>query len=243
MSIDWWTLGFQTINVAVLMWLLGHFFWKPVAGLIEARRASVQTLTDDAESAQSRAKAAEDDNARTRAGFAKEREKILTDARKDAETARTALLAQAKIDAEALHAAAKVSIAMDAKAQEKAWAGRSANLAVDIASRLAARLAPDVVQRCFLEWLVEAICKLSDAARQAALAEKGGLELASARVLDAAAQTVCTAAIAEALGGAPRLAFRTDAALICGFELRGGHLDVRSSWRSDLATIQADLAA
>ncbi len=40
MSIDWWTLGFQTVNVAILIWLLGHFFWKPVAAMIEAERAA-----------------------------------------------------------------------------------------------------------------------------------------------------------------------------------------------------------
>ena len=35
MTIDWWTLGLQAVNVAVLIWLLGRFFWKPVAAMIE----------------------------------------------------------------------------------------------------------------------------------------------------------------------------------------------------------------
>ena len=28
MTIDWWTLGLQTINVAILVWLLKRFFWR-----------------------------------------------------------------------------------------------------------------------------------------------------------------------------------------------------------------------
>ena len=39
MTIDWWTLGIQTVNVVILIWLLGRFFWRPVAAMIEQRRA------------------------------------------------------------------------------------------------------------------------------------------------------------------------------------------------------------
>lgn len=38
MTIDWATLGIETVNIAVLVWLLGRFFWRPVSGIIEARR-------------------------------------------------------------------------------------------------------------------------------------------------------------------------------------------------------------
>jgi F-type H+-transporting ATPase subunit b len=30
-TIDWWTLGLQAVNVLILIWLLGYFFWRPVA--------------------------------------------------------------------------------------------------------------------------------------------------------------------------------------------------------------------
>ena len=49
MTIDWWTLGFQTVNVVILVWLLGRFFWRPVAGMIAQRRAAAeQTLAEAA---------------------------------------------------------------------------------------------------------------------------------------------------------------------------------------------------
>ena len=40
MTIDWWTLGLQTVNIVILVWLLQRFFWRPIAGMIDraARR-------------------------------------------------------------------------------------------------------------------------------------------------------------------------------------------------------------
>ena len=242
MTIDWWTLGFQTVNVAILIWLLGHFFWKPVAAMIEARRALVQKLTDDAEEIRAKSVAALAEVEKTRAGFAKEREAILAATHKVAEEAAAAILTKAKSDAEALQAAGKAGIAKERKAQESAWAERSADLAIDIAGRLAARLDGDGVQACFLEWLLGEVRKLPEPERKAAGAQGLELELVSAVKLDAAERKRLGAALADALGGAPRIAFRTDSKLIAGFELRGEHLIVRSSWRADLATIQADLA-
>lgn len=242
MTIDWWTFGFQTVNVAVLIWLLGHFFWKPVAAMIEARRGATQKLTDDAAAAQTKATTALADVETTRAGFAKEREAILAEAHKTADAAGGALLAKAKADVESLEEEAKARIAKEGKAQESAWAERSTALAIDVAGRLASRLEGDAVQTCFMNWLLDGIRTLPEPVRKVAGATGTKLELASAIALDAAARTSYGKSIAEALGGDPQIAFRTDAELIAGYELHGEHLVVSSSWRADLATIQADVA-
>jgi F-type H+-transporting ATPase subunit b len=241
MTIDWWTLGFQTVNVAVLIWLLGHFFWKPVAGMIEARRTSTQKAMDDAAAAQAKAATALADVETTRAGFAEEREAILSEAHKIGDAARTVLLAKAKIDTDTLEAAAKAAIAKDEKSQTAAWAGRSNHLAIDVAGRLAARLDGNAVQARFFEGLLDAIRKLPEAIRDAEGANGNPLELASPAPLDPKMQASYGKSISEAFGGGPTIGFRTDAALIAGFELRGKHLVVASSWRADLVTIEADL--
>ena len=51
MSFDLWTLGFQAVNVLVLVWLLHRFFWKPVAGMIVTRQTAAATLLEEAEAA------------------------------------------------------------------------------------------------------------------------------------------------------------------------------------------------
>ena len=42
MTIDWWTLGLQTINVLILIWILARFLFRPVAKIIAAERAAAQ---------------------------------------------------------------------------------------------------------------------------------------------------------------------------------------------------------
>lgn len=241
MTIDWWTLGFQTVNVAILIWLLGHFFWKPVAAMIAARKAATQKLSDEAGAAKAKADAALADVEKTRAGFAEEREAILAAAHKEAEAAHAARLAEAETEAAALETAAKRSIDKAKTAQAAAWAEQSSALAVAIARKLAGRLDGAVVEACFLDWLVAEIGKLPKAAREAAGAKGVKLEATTATKLDAAARKHIVASIGEALGGTPHIMFKTDPALIAGTELRGDHLIVNSSWRADLAIIQAGL--
>src|SRR5476651_2521037 len=92
MTIDWWTLGIQTVNVVILVWLLGRFFWRPVAFMIEQRRATAERILADAEAKRIEATAALAEIERTRAGFAQEREAILAAAHEVAERARVARL-------------------------------------------------------------------------------------------------------------------------------------------------------
>src|SRR5579863_3705837 len=140
MTIDWWTLGIQTVNVLILIWLLGRFFWRPVAGMIEQRRAAAQKLLAEAEEKRRQATAALAEIETTKAGFAQEREAILAAAHVTADLARTALLDAAKTEAATLQAAAQAAIEKDKATAAAVWAERANHLAVDIAGRLAARL-------------------------------------------------------------------------------------------------------
>jgi len=237
MTIDWWTLGFQTVNVAVLIWLLGHFFWTPVAAIIAARTAAAASVTEQAAAAQAKATAALADVEKTRDGFAEERGAILAAAHAESATARDAMLAAAHGDADALHTAATSAIADERTAAAAQWADSSSDLAVLIAGRLAARLDGAVVEQCFLDWLTAEIATLSPAIRDAET-----LDATTAVALDPAAQKRVAASIDAAFGRSVTLRFKTDAALIAGIEVRGEHLTVASSWRADLAAIRADLS-
>src|SRR5271155_1963100 len=110
MTIDWWTLGIETVNVVILVWLLGRFFWRPVAAMIEQRRAAAQRTLAEAETQRSQATAALAEIEKTRAGFAQEREAILAAARTAGEEERTARVADATKAAASLEAAAKAAI-------------------------------------------------------------------------------------------------------------------------------------
>src|SRR5579859_1141954 len=237
MTIDWWTLGIQTVNVAILVWLLQRFFWRPVAAVIEQRRDATKRSMAEAEAAKVQATAAMTEIARTRAGFAQEREAILAAARAEAETIRTALLADARQQAASVEAAAKTAIDQADAAAAAAWTERSARLAVAIAAQLAERLDGSAVRAAFLDWLVREIAGRGDAVGT----DDAALEIVSATRLDPEEERRTRERIIQALGVDPALVFRTDPTLIAGLELHGSHVSVSNSWRADLERILAGL--
>ena len=237
MSINWWTLGIQTVNVVILVWLLQHFFWRPIAAMIEQRRITAQHTMAEAEASRTKATAALADIAKIRAGFDEEKELIVAGAHKAAEDARAAVLSDASKEAAALIAAAKTTIEKERVDAEKGWADRSSQLAVEIAGRLAARLNGAHVQTAFLDWLVTAIQAMPAQERQAATLNGAPLEVCSAAALDPAQQELTSALIGKAFGAQPHITFKVDPALIAGLELHGEHFTVGNSWRADLGVV------
>jgi F-type H+-transporting ATPase subunit b len=241
MTIDWWTLGIQAVNVIILVWLLARFFWRPVAAMIEQRRATAQQILTEAETGRSRATDALAEIERTRAGFDKERQTIIATAHEAAEQARTAMLAAAAKEAAALEISARTAIEKEREAAKAAWMERASLLAVEIARRLVARLDGPAVSAAFLDWLLQEIRGLPENVRKAVAADGVVLEAVSAITIDPADQDRYRKLIGEALGVHPQISFQVDAAIIAGLELRGPHLVVANSWRADLEKILADL--
>ena len=242
MKIDWWTLGFQAVNVLVLMLVLRHFFWAPIAAIIGKRQQAAQQIVDDAAKQKAEAASAQADIAATRAKLAAEHDAILAASHTEADRTRAALLEQAKAHAAGLVKAAHDQIEADRQAAEKRWAEHASSLAIDIARHLAARLEGPAVRAAFLDWLLAAIAALPQATRQSLAAEGSAIDAVSATALSPEEQAAAAALIGKAFGAHPNLAFRVDPAIIAGLELHAPHLTVGNSWQADLATIAAELA-
>jgi F-type H+-transporting ATPase subunit b len=242
MTIDWWTLGIQAVNVIILIWLLARFFWRPVAAMIEQRRATAQQVLTEAETKRSQAADALAGIERTRAGFDKEREAIIAAAHDAAEKARRTMLAAAAKEAAVLETAARTAIEKERDAAEAAWKERASLLAVEIAQCLVGRLDGPVVSATFLDWLLAEIRGLPENVRNTVAANGVALEAISAIPIEPADHARYRKLIGEAFGACPQITFKADPALIAGLELRGPHLVVANSWRADLSKILADLA-
>ncbi|CAA7626574.1 ATP synthase subunit b [Candidatus Terasakiella magnetica] len=215
-----------------------HFFWRPVAAMIEQRRVAAQKGLAEAEEKNAKADSEQAEITKTRDGFVQERDTILAKAHETAEEARKARLEEAAKEAASLEAAAKTAIETEKAEAEKAWAEQASRLAVEIAQRLAARLDGPLVRAAFLEWLVGEIRALPDSERQSVTT----LEAISATPLASDEQERTRQQIGEAFGASPQITFAVDGGLIAGLELRGPHLAVSNSWRADLARILAELA-
>jgi F-type H+-transporting ATPase subunit b len=239
MSIDVWTIALQAINVLVLVWLLGRFFWRPLAAMIAARQVAAQQQLDTAAARRAEAEAALREAQAARAGLEVERAAMLQGVQAQQQAQRDALLDAARQQAQALLEAARAARDQEQEQARQAWRERAAQLALQMAQRLAARLDGAAVHEAFLGWLRAELAALPEATR-VALARQG-LRLTSARALDAAAQQRCREAIAAALGAPAQIAFEVDAALLGGLELQAAELRIANSWRADLQSLRAPL--
>jgi F-type H+-transporting ATPase subunit b len=135
MTLDWWGLGLQAINVLILVWLLSRVFWRPVAGAITRRQEAAQAMLDGGKTAQAKADAALAEVAETRAGIAAERDTILAEAKMAADTIAKAALKDAKTKADTLLAAARTDIDRHRNTARKENATSAAELSVEIAAQ------------------------------------------------------------------------------------------------------------
>lgn len=240
MTIDFWGLGLQAVNVLILIWLLSRLFWKPLAAAIAKRQETVTALIKTAQATQGEADAALTKATQARAGIAAERAAALNAAKEDAEAASKAILAEARAKADTILATANTAIAHDAKVAQKANATHAADLSLKIAARLLERFNGPAVQSAFLSQLVEAIAKMPKADRAALRADPKGIEIVTASDMGAdktAEQKKIEKAVQTALGGTLDLRFLTDPDLIAGLELRSPHFVLRNSWQADLTQI------
>ena len=242
MTIEWWTVGLQAVNVIILIWLLARFFWRPVAAIIEQRRVAAQQILAEAEIKRNEANDSLAEIERIRSGFEKERVSIIAAAHASAEQERKAILDSAVEEVAALGASARVAIEKERHAAEQAWTERASRLAIEIAQRLVSRLDGPIVSAAFLEVLLQEIRTLPDPVRKAMAGDGVVLEAISAIPLQPADQERQRQLIADAFGGRPQMTFKEDPALIAGLELHGPHLVIKNSWRADLAKILADIA-
>ena len=237
MTLDWWGLGLQAINVLILVWLLSRVFWRPVAGAIARRQVAAEAMLDEGKTAQAKADAALAEVAEARTSIAAQRDAILAEAKAAADTVAKAARKDAQTKADTLLAAARTAIDRDRNTARKENAATAAELSVEIAARLLGQFNTPAVQEAFLAQLIEAVAGMSDSDRAALIASAGDIEIITATDPEGAEGAEIEQAVKDALGGAPRFRLVTEPDLIAGLELRSAHFVLHNSWRADLENI------
>ena len=162
MQIDWWTLGLQTVNALVLIWLLSRFLFRPIA--VDPRRAARGGGASPGGRRRKRGLRPEALEAKAQAALdalAADRAASVRAATAEAEEARRVLLEAAHAEAERLRANTQAEIERLKKSEARAQSERANLLSLDIARRLLERLPPAAQVAGFLDGLVEAIGALS----------------------------------------------------------------------------------
>ncbi len=244
MQVDWWTLAFQTVNVLVLVWLLGRFLFRPVADMVARRQAEVDGMIADAEAARNgadAARAAAEAEART---AAVRRGELMKAAEAEAQAHKEALLDEAREAASALRASAEEELKRAREQAEQDAGSRARLLSVDIAAKLMERLPDETRISPFVPGLARGIEALAQADREAleAQAGRGPLPVLVPREPTGDEMEACEAALAPVLGAGIKLKAEVEPALLAGLEIRGDGAVVRNSLRADLETIASELA-
>ncbi|RYH07034.1 F0F1 ATP synthase subunit delta [Tropicimonas sp. IMCC6043] len=241
MTIDWWTLGLQTVNLLILIWILARYLFRPVARIIAERQAATHAALDEARAAREEAEAARATAKTETAEIARIRAELLSRAQEDAKHERAHLLETARAEAEKARAETRAELARLREAQKEMVAEEAGALAADIAGRLVGRLPDTVKIDGFMDGLVGAVSELPEATRTG-IGAAGPVSLRAARALTGDERTVLETRLADLLGRTVTLEIEEAPELIAGLELDARHAIVRNHFRADLDRIKSELA-
>ncbi|MFZ2101643.1 MAG: hypothetical protein WAU86_13860 [Oricola sp.] len=244
MQFDWWTLALQTVNFAVLVWLLHRFLYKPVLRMVDARRTEVEKQYGDAHTAEAKAKAALAQIEAERTGIAAERAAALKAAAAQAEEAAATRRTQGEREATTLLDDARKSLAAEREHALAEARGAALDLGVEIARRLLAEVPTALRAEAWLERVEQHLAGLPPAERDEiakGLNSDGTLRVVTAVSLPEPVMTEWQTRLHQALGDRTTIVFDFDPALIAGVELHFPNAILRFSWRNTLSVLRAEI--
>jgi F-type H+-transporting ATPase subunit b len=243
MHIDGWTLLLQTVNFAVLVWLLHRFLYRPVLQLIDARKAEVQQQFEAAKAVEDQAKAQLAAAQFAHVSLAAQREASVKAAAAHAQETARALRAQAEREARALVDGAKEAVL----AERERVLEEARRVALDLGAEYARRLLAEVPVALRAEAWIERIeqhLKALPATQLEPLArelENGGVvTVTTAGALPAATQDDWSRRLSAILRGG-RIAFEVKPELVAGAELHFPIAVLSFSWQSALAALRSQV--
>jgi F-type H+-transporting ATPase subunit b len=243
MHLDWWTIGLQTINFGILVWLLHRFLYKPVLAMIDSRKGEVQKQFDAARAVEDKAKAQLAVVEAERAGIAAEREAALKAAAAQAQELAEARRAQAEREAQALSDATRKSLAEE---REKAL-DEARRLALDLGADFAQRLLAEVPMQyraeAWIDRIEQHLNALPQGEREALtrqLTDGESLKVVTAAALPSAMVDQWKERLHRSFGNSD-ITFEVNPDLIAGAELHFPTAILRFSWQSALLAARTEV--
>ncbi|MGE5269939.1 MAG: hypothetical protein ACM3JG_09755 [Thiohalocapsa sp.] len=244
MHLDWSTLALQTVNFAILVWLLHRFLYRPVLRIIEARRGEIERQYADAHAAEAQAKSELAGVEMARAAIATEREKVLRQAAADAEKASAERRAEGEREIAALLADGKKALASE-RAEALAAARRAAlDLAAGIASRLLAQMPSEARAAAWSDRIEQYLAALPEPDRTGLagqLTNGARLQVVTAAPLSAPAEEAWRGKLRPILGGDIAVEFAADPQLVAGVDLHFPNAVIHLCWQSALAALRTEI--
>jgi F-type H+-transporting ATPase subunit b len=244
MHFDWSTFALQTLNFAILVWLLHRFLYRPVLRLLDDRRAEIDKQYADARTAETKANDELAAIEAERSGIAAERvaalEQASTEAAEMAATRRT----QAEREAAELLDTARKALAAERRLALAEAKRAALDLGTDIAGRLLAEMPVKLRAEAWLARIEGHLAALPQAEKDVLaeqLVDGAQLTVITASALPAEIAEVWRSRLNRALGERAAIGFDTDQHLVAGAELHFPKAVLRFSWQSALAAVRAEI--
>jgi F-type H+-transporting ATPase subunit b len=223
MLIDWFTVGAQTLNFLILVWLMKRFLYKPILDAIDSREQRIAAELADAATKQSAAQQERDDFQQKNAAFAQQRAALLAQAAKEAGDERQRLLDIAREAASALRSKHEAALVQEQQTLTGNIARRTQDEVFAIARKTLTELAGTTLEQSMGEVFIRRLHQL-DGADKSSLAAALQTATAPALVrsvfaLPPAQQSAIEQALRNIFASTTEVRFETAPALISGIEL------------------------
>ena len=223
MLIDWFTVGAQVLNFLILVWLLKHFLYKPILKAIDAREKRIASELADADAKKSEAQKERDDFQNKNKVFDQQRSALLAKAADEAKVERERLLDEAHKDADTLRAVQAAVLRNDQKRLGSAITNLAKQEVFGIARKTLADLATVSLEERMGEVFTRRLREMEGKAKALlGAALKSSSEPAVVRStfdLGAAQRAAIQNALNETFSAEIHIRFETSPDLISGIEL------------------------
>lgn len=160
-SIAPWTIIFQILNLLLLMVLFKKYLFKPVTEILEKRQAEIEGHYQEAQQAETDAKAMKADYESKMAGARQEADRVIKTATESANAMSVSIVEDARTQADQLKRRAQTEIDLERRRAFDEVKGELSGIALDIASQVIEREVNEKDHEAFINEFIKNVGEAS----------------------------------------------------------------------------------
>lgn len=160
-SIAPWTIIFQILNLLLLMALFKKYLFKPVTEILEKRQAEIEGHYQEAQQAETDAKAMKADYESKMAGARQEADRVIKTATESANAMSASIVEDARTQADQLKRRAQTEIDLERRRAFDEVKGELSGIALDIASQVIEREVNEKDHEAFINEFIKNVGEAS----------------------------------------------------------------------------------
>lgn len=160
-SIAPWTVIFQILNLLLLMVLFKKYLFKPVMEILEKRQAEIEGHYQEAQQAETDAKAMKADYESKMAGARQEADRVIKTATESANAMSSSIVEDARTQADQLKRRAQTEIDLERRRAFDEVKGELSGIALDIASQVIEREVNEKDHEAFIDEFIKNVGEAS----------------------------------------------------------------------------------